>query len=140
MVFTISLVAVTFLFHFAWENAQCRFFFVHGSYDATMWGMFVATLGDVWLTWLIYGAVSAFRRDLGWGWRLFDRRSLLMMSAVSLGLAVYVEHRALSEGRWAYTEIAPLLPGTSLSIIPLLQLLILTPLSIWLSARIARRF
>jgi len=134
------LSVIAFLLHFAWENVQCPLFFVHGTYDATWRGMTTATLGDVVITWALYGSIAAARRDWRWaaaGWKL---RDWVLFVAVALLIGFAIELRALGQDRWAYRVGTPLVPGTRVSIIPLLQLLLLTPAVIQLSEAAMRCF
>jgi hypothetical protein len=134
------LSVIAFLLHFAWENVQCPLFFVHGTYDATWRGMTTATLGDVVITWALYSSIAVARRDWRWpaaGWKLRDG---VLFVAVALLIGFAIELRALEQERWAYRGGTPLVPGTRVSVIPLLQLLLLTPVVIRLSEAAARRF
>jgi hypothetical protein len=134
------LSVIAFLLHFAWENVQCPLFFVHGTYEATWRGMTTATLGDVVITWALYSCIAAVRRDWRWpaeGWKL---RDWVLFVVVALLIGFAIELRALGQDRWVYRVGTPLVPGTSVSIIPLLQLLLLTPAVIELSEAATRRF
>ena len=122
------LTALAFGLHFVWESAQCPLFFVHGSYDASRTGMLRATLGDVGLTWLIYivpaGISGRWRWTAGrWGWP-----KVLALIVIATALSIAIEARALANGSWRYKELTPLVPGTRVSVLPVLQLLLLTPL------------
>jgi hypothetical protein len=64
----------------------------------------------------------------------------VLFAAVALLIGFAIELRALGQARWAYRVGTPLVPGTRVSIIPLLQLLLLTPVVIQLSEAAARRF
>ncbi len=89
--------------------------------------MTVAALGDVVMTWVIYGAVAAASRAWRWpasGWR---RRQWLTMAVAAVTVATVVEGRAILTGRWSYLPITPLFPGTPISIVPVLQVLVLSP-------------
>ena len=136
----VILSVIAFLLHFAWENVQCPLFFVHGTYDATWRGMTTATLGDVVITWALYSCIAASRRDWRWpaaGWKF---RDWVLFVAVALLIGFAIELRALGQDRWAYRVGTPVVPGTRVSVIPLLQLLLLTPVVIQLSEVAARRF
>jgi hypothetical protein len=135
-----TLSVIAFLLHFAWENVQCPLFFVHGTYEATWRGMTTATLGDVVITWALYSCIAAARRDWRWpaaGWKFRDW-GLFVALALLIGFAI--ELRALGQDRWVYRVGTPLVPGTRVSIIPLLQLLLLTPAVVQLSEAATRRF
>ena len=128
--------AVAFVLHYAWENAQCRLFFVHLGAPGTQAAMVRATLGDVALTWLDYVAVALAGRDAAWAFGRWRSVHWLAMLAVAAGMAVAVERFALASGRWAYTPIAPIIPGTSVSIVPVAQLLLLFPLTFAIARRL----
>ena len=94
--------------------------------------MLMATGGDLVLTALAY-ALVAIVHGPRWGlgrWRL---ARLLTLLVVALALASGVELYALAAGRWIYTDIAPLVPGTKISVLPVMQLLVLLPLSLFLA-------
>lgn len=122
------LSGFAFMLHFVWESIQCTIFFVHGSYDATWRGMMVAALGDVALTWAIYMVVATVSRKWRWVRQPWHGAQFVALFSTALALGTAVELRALHKGLWGYTKIAPLVPILRISIVPLLQLLLLTPL------------
>ena len=112
----VILSSTAFLLHFIWESLQCRAFYVHGSYDATWRQMTVAALGDVVMTWVIYGAVAAASRAWRWpasGWR---RRQWLTMAVAAVTVATVVKGARFSPGAGA-TCPSHLFPGTPISIV-----------------------
>lgn len=133
------LSAISFVLHFAWEYIQCQPFFVHGAAPATLSGMLGATLGDLVLTGLVYAGVAAVARNWRWPRLPWTPGIWVALLGLSLAIGVSVEWYALSVGRWSYTGLAPLLPMTSLSVVPLLQLVILLPLSFGLAAWLRAR-
>lgn len=123
---------VSFPLHFAWEWSQCQPYFIHGATSPSVSSMLMATGGDLVLTALAY-ALVAIVHGPRWGlgrWRL---ARLLTLLVVALALASGVELYALAAGRWIYTDIAPLVPGTKISVLPVMQLLVLLPLSLFLA-------
>jgi hypothetical protein len=56
----------------------------------------------------------------------------------AIGLSLLLEWHALETGRWGYTDAAILLPGTSVSALPVLQLVLLFPLSFALAHWVSR--
>lgn len=133
----LTLTAIAFFLHLAWESIQCPLFFEHGSYRADWLGMVAAGVGDVALTWAIYGAVAAASKTWPWARGPWTSMQILTVIATALALAVAVELRALHTGRWAYQDGTPLIPYLDVSLIPLLQLTILTPLVITLAEWLA---
>lgn len=132
------LAPAAFLPNLAWEFVQCRTFFVHGSAPATGAAMPIAAAGDVLLTGLAYLAVAAVRRS--WRWPLEPWNAAvwaaLIGSALALGFAV--ETVALASGRWSYAPAMPRIPGTPIGAVPVLQLLLLFPLSFALARGVRR--
>ncbi len=100
-------------------------------------GMVRAALGDVLLTWMIYACAAAAAGR--WRWNAGASRgrewAVLVGAAISLGVAVEVW--ALASGRWTYTSGMPVLPGLRVGLVPIAQLLILTPMSIRMAAYVA---
>ena len=132
-VFLLALVLISFPMHFVWEWLQCQPYFVHRLAPATPLSMLIAALGDLVITLLAYGALASIH---GWKWPLrpWSVGIWIALLGLALTISVSVEVYALHTGRWAYTDAAPRLPGTPVSVLPVGQLLILLPLSF----RIAR--
>jgi len=137
--FAVSLTILTLVVHLAWEFAQCNALFVHGTYDPSWRGMLAAALGDVVMTWLVYGVVAAVSRRWRWSlgrWRTTQWAAMVPTTLVVAGL---VEWRGISRGRWSYTDSMPVVPGLGIGVVPLLQLLALTPLLVALSEALLHR-
>ena len=122
------LSVLAFLAHLVWESVQCPLLFEHLSYDSTWRGMLRATLGDIVLTWAVYGAVALVSRRWRWPRRPWGARQLLTLGITAVALAVAIELRGLHTGRWRYVEGATVLPWIGVAFAPILQLLVLTPL------------
>ena len=72
--------------------------------------------------------------------RAFARRLSLSMqyalvTAFAALLAFAIEWWGLAQGRWAYLPDMPRLAGTRFGVVPLLQMAILAPLTMWLAHR-----
>lgn len=97
-----------------------------------------ATLGDIAITFWIYAIGALGARALSWGlqprWNVFFAVALL--GAMH---AVWVEQAAIASGRWSYTPAMPIIPRLGVGLWPVLQLLVLLPLTIGLSSFIALR-
>jgi hypothetical protein len=133
----LSLLA--FAAHFVWEMVQCPIFFVHGTYDATRKGMIVATLGDVGMTWTIYAIVALASGRWRWERHRWRATQWLTLTVASLAISTWVEWRGLHEGRWWYTDAMPTLPGLGVGLVPLVQMVMLTPALIAATARLLDR-
>ncbi|HEY5626388.1 MAG TPA: hypothetical protein VIR79_00440 [Nitrospira sp.] len=139
LLYGLCLSLVSFAFHFIWELFQCPIFYVHGTFDATMWGMTMAGLGDVCLTWIVYGGVATASRNLSWVESSWSGLQWTAMTLIAIAVAIFVEKRALAQGAWSYTDLAPILPVAEVSAVPILQLTLLTPASFAVAWAIARR-
>ncbi len=136
----VAVLSITaFALHFAWENAQCIAFFVHASKAPTQVDMVRATLGDLAMTWLAYVTVALATRHWNWPFRRWAWMEWGTLVGSALIVSVAVERLAIASGRWSYTANNPLIPGTGVSVLPVAQLLLLLPLSFWLTAFIVRR-
>ena len=137
--FVAALSVIAFVLHFAWENAQCAAFFVHASSTPTQVDMVRATLGDVVMTWLAYAAVALVTRRRNWPFDRWAWREWVTLVGSALAMSVALERFAIASGRWSYTADNPRIPGTDVSVLPVAQLLLLLPMTIWLAAWIAAR-
>lgn len=133
------LSTIAFVLHFGWESVQCSLLYVHGTYDASWGGMVRAAFGDVLLTWMIYASVGVAAGRWRWDAGAWRARDWTVLAGAAIALAVAVEVRALSNGRWTYMSGMPTIPGLRVGLAPIAQLLILTPLSIRISSRFAPR-
>lgn len=79
------------------------------------------------------------------GWLVFGRQEwfespglaeYVLTAVVGLPVAIAVEWSALASGRWQYSGRMPLLPGISVGLTPVLQMLILPPAIFYLVARL----
>lgn len=93
----------------------------------------VASLGDVAITFLIYGIGALAAGRLRWGmeggWNVYLAAALL-----GAGCAVAIEWKALSAGQWSYTDQMPIVPLLEVGLWPVLQLTLLVPAAIGIAA------
>ena len=78
------------------------------------------------------GAVLFRRRD----W--FARPGVmgqLFMAMCGITVAVVIERRALSSGRWVYADAMPLVPALNVGVVPVLQIVVVPPLACGLAAQ-----
>ena len=129
------LSGLAFALHLVWESVQCPVFYVHGSYEVGWLGMVIAALGDVAITWTIYIVVAALSRRWRWSNGPWSWAQILTMFASALALGFAIELRAQHTGRWVYKDIMPVVPYLDVGVVPLVQLLILTPLVVVLATR-----
>lgn len=125
----LALTVTAFGLNWAWEAAQCRPFFVHPLPCPGSLAMIAPAIGDVFMTWIAYGLIAVISRDWDWVVHPWRRRQWATMVALAIVMSVGVERWALAAGRWSYTAANPLVPGVGVSAIPVLQLLVLFPLT-----------
>lgn len=133
------LALVSFPLHFAWENAQCSFFFIHGEQSPGIMSMIRATLGDVVMTWIAFGVVAALVKDRNWLSKRWQMRHWSGTILMALVMSIAMELIGLGHGHWQYTSEAPLIPGMTISLIPVLQLIVLIPASFGIAGKLIRR-
>ena len=95
-----------------------------------------AALGDAAITFWIY-AIGAFAAgSLSWGlhrrWNVYSAIALLGATH-----AYWIEQVAIKSRRWSYTNAMPTIPSLGVGLWPFLQLLLLPPLTVALSSRLA---
>jgi hypothetical protein len=137
----ISIVFMfSFLFHLGWEWMQCQPYFIHAQSKPNLFSMIIATLGDVLLTFIIFGLSAVVSQNEKLRSDKFILKILILIELFSLVLSVAIERYALSKNRWIYTDANPIIPLLGVSILPVLQLMLLSPLIYILSSLLSKHF
>lgn len=130
-----ALGLFAFLLHFVWEMLQVPAY--RGMSDARHWDAVKlclrATLGDVGLTLLAYGATAAASRRRWW---LDSMTATTLGGFVAIGLVLTILLEALNVyalHRWAYALGSQMILGVGIT--PLVQWVVLPPLTLWLAWR-----
>lgn len=126
---TVAVLAIAFGFNFVWEMAQASLYVSMGSVWEATRRCLVASVGDAALVMGVLVSTSAVAG------RASAEVQYALNVAFALVVAVAVESWGLSQGRWAYLPAMPRVPGTALGVVPLLQLAVLTPMTMWLAGR-----
>lgn len=129
----VAVFAIAFALNFAWEMAQAFLYEPMGSAWQATRRCLVASVGDGALVLTVLVVTRAVTGDTP------ARRRYAMSAVLALLVAVAVEWWGLSQGRWAYLRSMPRIPGTALGIVPLLQLALLTPATLWLAGPVNRK-
>lgn len=133
------LGVVSALMHSIWEYLHVH---LYTGYE-NMPHMFSSVLpgaiaGDVMYTYAAVGLVMLFKKDRSW-FRPVHIHDLLGLSLVGAFIAFEVEYRGLYVHRWVYTDAMPLLPYFHVGLSPVLQMMLLLPLSVYLTSVIFLR-
>ena len=129
--FLIRLFFLSVIINYIWEMLQMPLYQNMPFNELRSWLLcFRASLGDgiiilfIWLIgYLIY-------RQTDW----FVHKSISSLAIILLSgtlIAIGIEIHALSTGRWAYSNVMPLIPVIGVGLSPLLQLLLLPWMSMW---------
>jgi hypothetical protein len=126
----IALFLVAVPLHLVWEVAQMpAYAFPRRGILADVVGCFVPSLGDGLMTLLIFWTGWLVFRELRWIVAP-GRRGYVLMAVVGAVLAVAVEWNALYRtGAWAYGSSMPVVPGLGVGLVPLLQMVVLPPVT-----------
>jgi hypothetical protein len=128
------LGAVAFVLNWFWEMAQM---FAYKSNPEDGWIQIhifctLASVVDALVTVGIYVLLTKIE---------MKKRIAFYSSAAALGAlcAVVFERFAFAFGLWSYNETMPVVPALGVGILPLAQLALLVPLSIWLTGKLISR-
>lgn len=140
LLLAVVLYLVTFFLHFVWEMWQVPLYV--GMSDADHWSAVLqctlATTGDGFIALIAYSISALVARDKYW----LNKRSASIMTVFLIsGLAITVLLEVFATnvyGRWQYSELMPIVPVINVGLSPLLQWLIIPPISIWISAVVLR--
>lgn len=132
----VLLVSVSFLLHLIWETSHVGLYTGY-EHITRLPITFYATLGDIAYVLFAVLLVSLFKRSFRW----LDtpvHLDYMVLATIGLLIALFVEYKGLMLGRWVYAEAMPIIPFLGVGISPLVQMTILLPLSVWISARLGR--
>jgi hypothetical protein len=132
-----NVAIFAFLLNLPWEFAQVPLFV--GMPEAGHWRAILvcgrATLGDVAIALVAFGAVALAARSRAWVLAPTARR-LGGFVAVGVLITVVMERLATgAQGRWTYAEAMPVVPLLGVGLSPLLQWIVLPPLVVWFVRR-----
>ncbi|WP_335869041.1 hypothetical protein [Bacillus sp. 2205SS5-2] len=130
---------VSLILQFSWEYGQCAIFYdMNDDLDFTSLLMWSAIWGDIMMTLILYVLISLLNQDVNWFLKPFQRKDFVIMVLYALFLSFYFEISAHYTSRWTYSSSMPLVYKTNIGVIPVLQLLLLFPLSFKISMYLRR--
>ncbi|MBD3646620.1 MAG: hypothetical protein HUJ31_04000 [Pseudomonadales bacterium] len=130
-----AIAGVAFFLHFVWEMWQIPLYvgMVEASHGDAVWLCTKATIGDVFMASLAYGAGALVARRFDW---LMAPPAVagIVYLASGLMMTVVLEYLATEvNGRWAYVDAMPRLPVLGTGIAPVLQWVILPMMTLYVS-------
>lgn len=140
LLFIFLFCMIGFLFHLSWEYFQCGPFFKHLIVPPTFLAMITATLGDLVMMMIVYLFTVLTTRSFSWFQSDWNFQIFALLIGSSLFLAILFEIWAIRNGRWSYTENNPLIPILDISILPVIQMALLNPISMYCSKKILTKF
>ena len=122
-----SIFTVAVALNYVWEIAQSPLYAGIHSWENIWKHCFVASLGDGIILWIIHAVGRiAFGR---WNWFIdpgFKGYGVMLGSGLIVALAIeWIAMHLLQ--RWEYSAGMPIIPGTNIGLVPILQMLILPP-------------
>jgi hypothetical protein len=136
----IFIVAIiSFVFHYAWEYIQCGIFYTMDGNTPDFSLMASATFGDVMMSIVLYVLLALVNYDINWLTKKWEIKEYIIIALYALFLSFYFEVSALYTNRWGYNDTMPLFPNTNIGLVPVIQLLVLFPLSFFISKMIMKR-
>lgn len=129
----IVIALASFFLHFAWEMGQIPFYarMSEAPHDAVVWLCTRAAGGDVLIALVALAVPAALGRGLA-GLLAFRPRALALYIAAGLAITVGLEFLATEvQQRWQYSARMPTIPVLGTGLLPLLQWLILPPVTVF---------
>ena len=135
----LNVAAFALLLNFAWEILQAPLFvgMAEMPHAQVTKACLQATVGDAVIMLFAYGVVSVVVRSRSWiltskGWQL----SLFVAIGVSITAGIeWLATRGYWMASWNYLPTMPLVPGTDIGLVPLLQWIVLPLLTVWFVRR-----
>lgn len=123
-----KLTVVAFLLHLIWENAQAPLYAGYQSFSLHFPMCLIGTIGDVIITLLVLAFVKLLKRDISQ-----TRGDFLGLAIIGFLVAVLIEQHALLAGKWSYALAMPIVPILKVGLAPIVQMMLLLPLSFYLA-------
>ncbi|WP_432666041.1 hypothetical protein R9X47_07025 [Wukongibacter baidiensis] len=137
----IVIVFIAAILQYAWEYWQCGIFYIMDNEKSKQTLLMLsATIGDINMTVILYLLLAFANKDFNWIMKRWKFKEYIIMSLYALFLSFYFEVNALYTERWEYSEAMPLFPGTNIGFIPVIQLLILFPVTFLISKVVLKKF
>ena len=132
LIIWISLIA--FVLNFTWENLHAGLYAEYGYLMKSIYFL-GCTIGDIALTFIIYGLVALALKDKYWI-RSFNFKTWLLVTLMAGLVAFVAEWLAVELNFWSYNDKMPIIPFLGIGLSPFLAILINPTLSFMLTHKI----
>ncbi|TDX44448.1 hypothetical protein C7954_11243 [Halanaerobium congolense] len=129
---------VELVLHGIWEYTACGFLYSmegQGFIEHQLL-MIQATIGDVFIALGLFLMLAFVNHSFSWFLKNWERKDYIISTLYSALAAFYFEAHALQLGRWKYQDTMPLVYGTSIALVPVIQLALLLPLGFIITKKI----
>ena len=131
----LSLVLIILTLNIIWEFLHYQLYIDLSGIPSTI-HLLMASGADILIILCVFLINSYINKSLSWIYNP-KAKDYLITIIICLIVAIFIELRALSIGRWAYTSSMPTILGIGLS--PLLQLALTSILGLYLFRRLNKR-
>jgi len=136
------VIIVSLIFQGLWEYWVCGTFYAMDDTNSTehLLLMVSATFGDMVMSVILFCLLAVLNKNSNWLLHRWSSKDRVIMILYALFLSFYFEISALDQGRWVYSDFMPLVLESPIGLVPVLQLLILFPLTFLVSSYIIRYY
>ncbi|KNF08631.1 hypothetical protein CLPU_6c01170 [Gottschalkia purinilytica] len=134
----VVVILVSAVFHTLWEYLAFEMFYSTSLGSSYFNSMLIAVATDIGITVVLYILLSLLNRRVNWIIKRWDCKDFAIMILYGLFLSFYLEVQALNIGRLTYSKLMPLFPGTNIGLIPVIQFVVLFPLTFIISKLILK--
>lgn len=132
------LAVMGFLLNGNWEWLQTPFYEDRtGAIDTVVWFRLHCTMVDVVILLGCAVVLTLLRRGTSWLERPATRDMTLLAGIGTVYTALSEQVNVGVRAAWAYSRLMPVIPGTAIGLVPLLQWVLLPPAAVLLASRLA---
>ena len=139
---TLKIIAIysviELILHGIWEYTACGIFYSLESqgFIEHQILMISATTGDVFIALGLFLILAFVNKKSDWFLSKWERKDIVISILYSILIAFYFEAHALHVDRWGYQDTMPLVPGTSIALVSVIQLALLLPIGFLITKKI----
>ncbi|MBP9771923.1 MAG: hypothetical protein KBD16_03295 [Candidatus Pacebacteria bacterium] len=130
------LAISTLLLHGIWEHAHIVLYTEYDALEGFLPVWVLATIGDFLYTLVVVGIVAVLKHDVRWFTQKLAVFDYIGLTVLGFLIALMVEYKGLYLGRWEYLQSMPIIPLLQVGFSPILQMILLLPLSIFITRRL----